>query len=167
MWSISISFDTVKGYSLPWSPTIILIGLKHYLDILISMRRAYCTNCKHEVEIRSFNYVRLVNLRVAVEGSCPVCNSVLFNTRVMPTSSRKPISRKKKRKKLSIYSQMYWTAWWLFRFNSRISLFRVLRGLYDPTFGSRLMNIRTILNTSTKRDPIQHRKLIRLFMGHA
>lgn len=70
------------------------------------MRSAYCTNCKHEVEIRSFNYVRLANLRVAVEGSCPVCNSVLFNTRVMPTSSRKPISRKKKRKKLSIYSQM-------------------------------------------------------------
>ena len=70
-----------------------------------SMRRAYCTNCKLEVEIRSSNYVRLANHRVAVEGSCPVCNSVLFNTRVMPTSSRKPMSRKKKRKKLSIYSQ--------------------------------------------------------------
>jgi RNase P subunit RPR2 len=68
------------------------------------MRRAYCTNCKLVVDIRSSSYVRLANHKAAIEGFCPICNSVLLNARVMPTSSKKPMGSKRRRKKLSIYS---------------------------------------------------------------
>jgi hypothetical protein len=68
------------------------------------MRRAYCTICKIIVDIRSSSYVRLANHRAAIEGFCPICNSILLNTRIMPTSSKKPRGIKKKREKLSIYS---------------------------------------------------------------
>ncbi len=53
------------------------------------MRRAYCTICKNVVDIRSSSYVRLANHRAAIEGFCPICNSILLSTRVMPTSSKK------------------------------------------------------------------------------
>lgn len=69
------------------------------------MPKAYCTKCKLEVELRSWGYVRLANSRLAVQGFCPACNSVLFKTRVMPTSSRKPVNRKKTKARLSIFSQ--------------------------------------------------------------
>ena len=68
------------------------------------MRRAYCTNCKVLVDLRLSTYVRLANYRAVIEGYCPICNSVLLNTRVMPTSSKKPMGNKRRRKKLSIYS---------------------------------------------------------------
>jgi len=75
-----------------------------YRKTLGPMQRAYCTNCKLLVDIRSSTYVRLANHRAAIEGFCPICNSVLLNTRVMPTSSKKPMGNKRRRKKLSIYS---------------------------------------------------------------
>jgi RNase P subunit RPR2 len=68
------------------------------------MQRAYCTNCKLVVDIRSSSYVRLANRKAVIEGFCPICNSVLLNARVMPTSSKKPRGNKRRRKNLSIYS---------------------------------------------------------------